>query len=423
MAPTVRAHTPAHHLRHLEPKRMSPVPPRASTKSYAWAPWLFGVWAWLPAFVIITLRQGEAFGGGPAQMLLSVALSLWPVVLILAHPRFRAGVQRLALSSGFVVWFAGPYAALCAIGGLDGDNLLLAIGRPTTELASLLLIGGWLAFLPDRSSQRAALTAFALVGSVFCLFYMVTTPVDPVHARITGAANPNQVGLYTMAVMLSSAAAGPPWLWGAGFVPALALWFRTNSRASLLGTGVGLVTLALMRPGGRLLGLVALGALSAALLFTDAPVRVAADMAAFDDANRGLGSGFSGRTELYSDGLTRFVERPVLGHGLHPNRYHNAYVEILAQHGLIGALLFGYLLARAIAGLRRCSGEPLGSSMLAYALGYLVRVMFEGSLLRPSNAAGILFSTALACGWLAWGHARGRLPGTRREPADGGAVS
>jgi len=146
-------------------------------------------------------------------------------------------------------------------------------------------------------------------------------------------------------------------------------------------------------------------------------------MMALEDTNRGLGSGFTGRSELYADGLTRFVERPVLGHGLHPNRYHNAYIEILAQHGLIGALLFGNLMAGAIAGLRRRSGEPLGSSMLAYMLGYLVRVMFEGSLLRPANAAGILFSTALAYGWLALGQARGGLPGTGKEPTDGGAVS
>ncbi|NLN89370.1 MAG: O-antigen ligase family protein [candidate division WS1 bacterium] len=393
-----------------------------SAPAYPWAPWLFGVWAWLPAFVIIALRQGEAFAASTAQLLTSVPLALWPIVLIVAHSGFRAGVHRLALRSGLLLSFAAPYAVLCAIGGLNGNDLLLTIGRPASELVSLLLVGGWLALLSGEASERRALTAFALIGALFCTYYMVTTPVDPVYMRLAGAANANQIGLYAMATMLSSAA-GPHWLWGAGFVPALVLWFRTNSRASLLGTGAGLVTLALLRPRARVLGLVALAALATAFLFTDAPVRVVSDMMALEDPQRGIGSGLSGRTERYSSGMVRFEERPLLGHGLHPNNYHNAYIEILAQHGLVGGVLFLLLLRRALTGLWRERRAPMASALLAYAVGYLVRVMFEGALLRPSNSAGILFSTALAYGWLALGQARGVLSGTRRERSDGGTVS
>jgi O-antigen ligase len=256
-----------------------------------------------------------------------------------------------------------------------------------------------LALLSSERSRRTALTAFALTGAAFCFWYVTTAPSEPLGPiRLTGA-GANHTGLYTMATMLAAATAGPLWLWPLAFLPALVPWWRTSSRASPVGTVAGLVTLSLVRPGARVIALFVLAGLNTVLLFADKPLQQATDVLQFGDAQRGLGSGFSGQTDRFADGIGRFAERPLLGHGLHPNNYHNAYIEILAQHGLVGGVLFLLLLHRALTGLWRERRAHMASALLAYAVGYLVRVMFEGTLLRPSNAAGILFPMSLAHGW------------------------
>jgi O-antigen ligase len=63
------------------------------------------------------------------------------------------------------------------------------------------------------------------------------------------------------------------------------------------------------------------------------------------DPNRGLGTGLTGRVESWQQGLERFWERPLLGHGFRAQLSgeglgaHGGYVTLLIETGVFGTLL------------------------------------------------------------------------------------
>ena len=68
----------------------------------SWVSWLFALWAWIPAFVLTALRRDDAFATLRAQLLVSVPLALWPVLLIPLLAEYRAGVA--GTSSLVALW-------------------------------------------------------------------------------------------------------------------------------------------------------------------------------------------------------------------------------------------------------------------------------------------------------------------------------
>jgi O-antigen ligase len=66
------------------------------------------------------------------------------------------------------------------------------------------------------------------------------------------------------------------------------------------------------------------------------------------DKGRGIGSGFTGRTEMWAQGIEWFWKKPVLGYGFRSTTHghavgfggvHSAYIKIFLEAGIIGAFL------------------------------------------------------------------------------------
>ena len=380
---------------------------------------LFVAWAWFPTWTIVVLRQGGAFGDSRSQMLTSVPLSLWPLVLVRMSPRFRRGVANLLLRSGMLWQFMLPYIVVAALGGFVSGDVFLAIGRPVSECAALLVAAGFVSLIGGSRTAREALTGYALIGAACVVYYAVTTPHELV-TRIGGALNPNSAGLLVIGVALAGMAVGRFWVWGGAVLPSMYVCWLTASRSSLLAIIVGFAALWTVRGGRQLWAAVAL-ILVGTLIALSVPIAPLAtgfleDRLALHDPTRGVGSGFSGRTSDYEAGLTVWRGSPLIGVGSHGRTYHNAYIELLAMHGILGALLFGNLLTRAALGLLRRRQTMLRTLGLAVILGYLARLGFEGSFIRPANAMGALFEVAVVYGWLQGAGWRG--PGRQGNVTD-----
>jgi len=142
------------------------------------------------------------------------------------------------------------------------------------------------------------------------------------------------------------------YLW---FALAVGLALLVNSRGTLLILGVFWVLYFTLKYGagrGVLIGMVLM---MGGLIFLAIP-RVgkrASDtmvnkVARINEAGRGLGSGFSGRLDTWQEGLDVFARSPAIGHGFRTrvggmsgDQYlaHSGYVNMLADVGLIGAML------------------------------------------------------------------------------------
>lgn len=171
-----------------------------------------------------------------------------------------------------------------------------------------------------------------------------------------------------------------------GFVAALSSW----SRGGLLSLGV--VAVLLIWHSRRKWLALPLLAIGVTLMFVNLPEQWFARMAALGAGE--LDASAQGRLEVWRLGWAQALERPWFGGGFQgwiylslptgaPRDWHSAYVEIAAEHGLVGLALWGGLLFGSLLALTglihrgRRQRLPwlenhaamLRASMAAYAVG------------------------------------------------------
>ncbi len=123
---------------------------------------------------------------------------------------------------------------------------------------------------------------------------------------------------------------------------------------------------------------------------------------------------FSGRDRLWSDGLAMIREQPWLGYGFGSEWYHdswgfipawstnldnivelhNGYLELFAQLGIVGGLLYGvlivFMIIRSVLLVERNDGMAVYWP-LYYLIFFSVYNLFEGVLLQQNNFIWIMF--------------------------------
>ena len=123
---------------------------------------------------------------------------------------------------------------------------------------------------------------------------------------------------------------------------------------------------------------------------------------------------FTGRTDIWRDGFAMIMRQPWIGYGFgsewviepwgftpawHPNldhtlSLHNGYLELLAQVGWVGMVLYGiffvFVFIRAVLLVQRSKGM-LEYWPLYYLIFFFVYNLFEGEILRQNNFIWIIF--------------------------------
>ena len=126
------------------------------------------------------------------------------------------------------------------------------------------------------------------------------------------------------------------------------------------------------------------------------------EVLAVNSATRGLDTGFTGRGMIWAEYLTRFAERPLLGHGFDMSRYvaenfltdaggrdisstHNSYLTMLFDTGLVGFAIYITLLALMILGALR------SGALMPFIMVFLLSGITESRPLNVGNPSGLLF--------------------------------
>jgi len=127
-----------------------------------------------------------------------------------------------------------------------------------------------------------------------------------------------------------------------------------------------------------------------------------------DDPYRGLGSGLTGRTELWEETLDVWIKSPLFGVGYHQHENmmstigaHNAYLAMLADTGVFSLLLYGWLLVRSFVAGLTIEQPALRRLTIAYVVGYAVYGFFEARAFNSGNPLSLLF---LMCCFAALAH-------------------
>lgn len=159
----------------------------------------------------------------------------------------------------------------------------------------------------------------------------------------------------------------------------------TTSRAVLVALAVGIAWQVLFGPGRRLL----VRLLVVVLLLGPVAAVLAMTIAGSDRLDEFVArmSLMSDREEIWRSSLELFLEHPwfglggvmldqSVGHSGYAS-FHNSYAEVLVRHGIVGFLLYGWLL---LAYLRRMRLAHAGSAIVAFLL---VTAAFQNTLRHP----------------------------------------
>jgi O-antigen ligase len=295
---------------------------------------------------------------------------------------------------------------------------------PLIQACNVTFVLG-IAVLVAGSPDERLLPALAAVCSLF-------TGIMLVYVNFTGeyiwgrlAAHhiqPNFWGTIGLAVALASLGARrfPLILFGVG--AGLLTLYDASARGSLVGLLAAFAAL-LILAGQRLRDhrlvtvLVGAGVLLVVGMVASTYVSGLADLIwsdvfKGDDPYRGLGSGLTGRTELWEETLDVWIKSPLFGVGYHQHQNlvssvgsHNAYLAMLADTGIFSLLLYAWLLIRSFLAALAIKEPRLHRLIVGYVAGYAVYGFFEARAFNNGNPLSLLF---LMCCFYALTHAARR---------------
>lgn len=122
------------------------------------------------------------------------------------------------------------------------------------------------------------------------------------------------------------------------------------------------------------------------------------DILKVSDSGRGLGSGLSGRDDLWFFFLPQFLESPVIGYGFRSRASyigsHNGFLDIILQQGVIGSFLFfSYLLVflwRSALDVFNKSRKEYRGAVLSILLGLIFGAQLQPQFFSFGDPFGVL---------------------------------
>jgi O-antigen ligase len=354
--------------------------------------------------------------------------------LVASRPRF-AGALAL-----FIVW--------AALGIAWAKSPSLAAGSVFTLILNSALFAIVFAAVREPRHARwvyAAFVAGCLLTALYGLLTGATGDATDEGRLASAGINPNQLGGYlAVAAILAATLACNRRLsplgragWAAAGVLCLPLQLLTGSRGALLGLAVALFAAPFLVRRGSRAGVAALVALAvglgAASFFTIVPQTVVQRVTTVQ-------AGGSGRLDIWRMGWRMVQAHPLTGVGAgnfsistidyllrpgvtqraiyivdQPKVAHNIYLEVLAEFGAPGLLLFGAIVAggllAAAAALRASARrgereiELLARGLLVALLAMLAAAFFSSELFNKQ--LWLLLALAIAL-WSIAGQPRGR---------------
>ena len=120
------------------------------------------------------------------------------------------------------------------------------------------------------------------------------------------------------------------------------------------------------------------------------------------DRNRGITSGFTGRSDLWANFRPQFIEAPLFGYGFR-NREdylttHNAYMNLILENGiLISGFLLIFITFKLVNGLfvmKKMSWE--GCCVTSGLFALMMSLFFQPQLINFGDTVGVMFLILLA---------------------------
>jgi O-antigen ligase len=336
---------------------------------------------------------------------------------------FPAGLFVLFGVFAFTLLFSGINAAQT----LGADVMIRVIA-----VLAFLCVGILLAQRREHQLLEQAFPVFSL--AIVAVIVFVLYDNDRIFARLSGHLHPNLWGFIAATSIVGLVYLRAPLMIKialVGFILYM-LAFEFQTRAALIWATFGALvfgayefflkvrTSRWILPGYTFI--ITLGAifLIVSIYLSD---WVFYDVLDGGSATRGVGSGLTGRTEIWPLFLSTYAEKPIFGHGFDMSRYfaenyfgayvageisstHNSYLTILFDMGIFGFSLYFCILTIALFGALSSKRK----SLFAFFVVYSLMGITESRPLNVGNPSAIFFVLLLPyCASRAFKFSEGRL--------------
>lgn len=361
---------------------------------------------WLTGVFLTSLGGWLEHGRSSMASMVPLGIAIvWPLVYF-AVSRCRFVPRALPFGASLAL---ALFALTSALSTFMSPVPLLSIGYVV-----LTLVGIWLALqfnsnlTGDQYEQGLKLFAMLMTGILISFAWY-----DYVPGKRLGTGrdvlNPNSIALVSASVLLAAMSIRALALRLVVMGPIAGIIVLTSSRAAAVAAVVGLATIVCLRlrangtPVLRFAGVGLLLGAVLALLYGDALYRTLDEFYALSSADRGLGSGATGRTAAWKATWEMFLRNPVLGVGFRAHEQflkidssaHNGYLATLAEIGIIGFLGVLFLVGRGArllwAGAHDSEQKFSSSLLFGLCVGYLLLGIFERFLINVGNPTSLLF--------------------------------
>ena len=243
-----------------------------------------------------------------------------------------------------------------------------------------------------------------MIFTVPLLFYIILTG-ERTWGRLTAGTQPIMWGLLGLTVCLGAFARKPGIVAAVGFAVGVAGMLESSSRESLLALAIALIVVFPFYLQGlhRPLLLSAIATLVAVMVLFDPYILNAIhyvnhDVLLLDSPERGVDSGFTGRTGVWADTLNLWLESPLFGIGfrqherfLHGIPAHNAYLAMLADAGIVGFVMYLVLLVWSLVAAWGIRDQRTRRFIVATIVAYIINGFFDRRTINAGNPFGMLF--------------------------------
>ena len=323
--------------------------------------------------------------GGLGTYLRAGSLAIWMFTLVFRYwwisdwyalqEQFEAGVNVRAyyylgfavafaahLTLGISAWFALPFTVTSTWSGrlFTLFCVLMFLASPLSQVprsSALYSAATWgvyaLLCLYWQGDYRIVqrMTVFAGIVVLAWLFVLLFKHgLTLGFGGVIGGINRNTTATAALGAMICCVLSPTKKVRWAAIAAGIVMAVIVSSRGSMVAMVAFFAVYYTIQKGTFKAALYAFGALAAAtaVLLASPTLQhiVFEDILHVHDKARGIGSGFTGRWELWQQGLEAFWDRPILGYGFRATTHgggfggvHSGYIKILIETGFVGAIL------------------------------------------------------------------------------------
>jgi O-antigen ligase len=372
----------------------------------AYAAWALGVFlAFYATYPDVNLLQIAVLCGAVPVACQALLLGIEWRGLVAPMKLWLAYLLVILLS--FLWNVANPYRAPS---GYD-VGLIPAAWTPLTytlDAAYIMMIGTVVAGSPDHRLLRSIASLYSIIAAIFLVYIDLTGKI--VWGRLYANGITSTVwGLMGLTVCIAALARKFELIAFATFVAGVATILLASSREHLLAVFVSLLIAAALyyREMNRthlmtlLVGLCVV-LIGAELLLDPYILKainyVGSDILFLNSRDRGIGSGFTGRTQIWTETFDLWLKSPIFGFGYRQHERflsgapaHSAYLAVLADTGLLGLIVYLVLL---IGSLKAAWGIRDGRTrrfVVTTIVSYIIIGFFDRRTIDAGNPCSLFF--------------------------------